>query len=223
MNKLSLLCLLCIIAITSCNNDIIEPIPENASEDLSLRAASAVHPLDRSFTIPLWEYVSVNPTPKGYKDYYYMTSDNPASSLTVNNTAYTRVRQVARIFRNNIGYPYNYVPNASGNLGFPLTIWYSPSMKRHRVKLFSPLGFPDFSGPSESDYYQTNLLGYVPNYISIHDRDVYQQPDMLTGRTSEHYNFNSQEMRIGTDQFFINNYGLAVWSHLNGLGFMYEN
>lgn len=228
MNKLLLLCLLCIIAITSCNNDIIEPIPENASEDLSLRAASAVHPLDRSFTVPLWEYESVNPTPKGYKDYYYMPSDNPASSITVNNTAYVRVRQLARIFRNNIGSPYIYNPNTSGNLAFPLTIWYSPSMKRHRVVLFgSPASsYPDYA----NDYYQTNILGYMPNYIAVNDRPIYQQPGMLDAQTSIRHDPNTNAIRLGTPQFFIDNYpsppgslSLTEWIGMGLLGFMYQN
>lgn len=227
-----LLFLLCIFIITSCNDDVIEQAPENISGDISLRAASDVHPLDRSFTTPLWEYVTVRPTIWGFNDYYYLTGDNPNSTIRVNGADYQRVRLAGRIFKNNPGYPYNYSQNSGWSR--PITIWYSPTMKRHRVIM----GMPNSSANtiltaefkdnySACDYYQVGLLGYAPGYILPQDRSVYQKAGMLEYFDEvAPYNvhiINELDrfvFRIGSVLYFNQ---LGGWSGWNSIGYLYAN
>lgn len=220
MRKL-LLCFLSVLFITSCTDEVIQSMEENQSEEAALRAASAVHPLDRSLTIPLWEYVSLTPSPRGYYDYYYQTSTTtPNQTISVNNRNYKRVRMVGRIFQNPLTGAYNHPAYSVG-----VTIWYSAAMKRHRITQ-STMGsggpsYPDFDS-EVGDYLPVRVLGYVAKTLYHADREIYEKEGMLEYH-SQYINWNipNYELRFGKWAYFAENYGLGVWTGLTSIGFIY--
>lgn len=218
-----ILLLMSLILIISCNEEIIEDQQTNI-EEVTLRAGS-VPALDRSNTIPLWEYVSNAPTSHGYKDYYYKTGNNLPGSITVNSRTYTRVRQIGRIFANPLASPYN-TPQGSA----ALTLWYSPSRQRHTLeKGFGQAYWPDFR-TTTPDYVQVGILGYMVDYVSYAHRSEYVKEGMLEWQAVhmyfEHADTNKNTIRLGTNEWFIQNFGVCdnvnpCWSYVKSLGYIY--